>query len=658
MRERILATSDLLLCALVVAVACAIYLSGLGGSFALNSDMVMPYVVYADAVAGDHALSGWLLPESPYWFPDLLLTFAIHSVVPLLVAVNLFAFVQVAAYLLLARWVLRLVLPQGGRLAWHVFVLLWLATVLIGLPVHDSWFDRFGQYLFVPSTHAGSLLSTLASLGLLLRLQRAPRDRVPLAALLALAIATVLSDRLYAITCLLPLLGVALLPILHRTVRVRVGLAAVLVLAGSEAWRWIADTADTTSRYGPVNTPAGAATQMAKDLFTALTSGFGGTAIVLAGCIALGVELARAWRRRERLRADAGDNASAVAAVFIALALVLPFAASIALGRHTAMDSFRYCQTVAFLLLPLAWRLGRAGAGARETRFAWGVAGGAALAAVLSMFHYDTSETALRTEWRAQADCIDRAHAQYGLHHGLSRYWHANSLTAQLASRAPIFSISGQLESIPINKNIDWIGARAERAAQIPSIDFVDEFQFDAAILDKAFGLPHARIECPLSPIRVYGPDAGVLGALYRENAWLPQDTLRRHGRMAAPAAAWVQSPARVEGDGMRAHGAFALHTPLLLGALELDRPVARAWLDYRLVAAPTADVRWEAVALDAQGGALEVLASGVLGPATMNTHHAFELPAPRADAHGIGFSVAAKGQIDLVIRAVGMATD
>ena len=67
MRERLAAAADLLLCVVVVAVACAIYLSGVGGSFALNSDMVMPYVVYTDAVAGPNALSGWLLPESPYW---------------------------------------------------------------------------------------------------------------------------------------------------------------------------------------------------------------------------------------------------------------------------------------------------------------------------------------------------------------------------------------------------------------------------------------------------------------------------------------------------------------------------------------------------------------------------------------------------------------
>ena len=135
MRERLTASVDLLLGSVVVAVACVVYLSGVGGSFALNSDMVMPYVVYADAVAGEQALSGWMLPESPYWFPDLLVTWAIRAVSSLLVAVNVFAFVQVGAWLLLARWLLGYLAPQAARLAWLVFVLAWFATLLsIGKP--------------------------------------------------------------------------------------------------------------------------------------------------------------------------------------------------------------------------------------------------------------------------------------------------------------------------------------------------------------------------------------------------------------------------------------------------------------------------------------------------------------------------------------------
>ena len=658
MRDRLTAAADVLLGGMVVAVVCAIYLSGIGGRFALNSDIVMPYVMYADAVAGEHALSGWLLPESPYWFPDLLATWALRAAMPLLAAVNVFAFLQAGTWLLLARWVLGQLAPAAARLAWWLFVLAWLALVLTTLQVPDSWLDRLAQYLFVPSTHAGALLATLASLGLVLRMQRAPRDVAPAAVLALLATATVLSDRLYAVACLLPLLGLVALPILDRRVRVRAGSVALGVLAGSEAWRWWSGDAGVASRFAPVDTPAGSAAQVAKDLAVLFSSNVAGSAIVLAGLVALGIALARAVSARPRRAHDANATARAAAAAFIGCSVLLPLAASVALGRHTGLDSFRYDQTIGFLLLPLAWLLADVAARFGRGRAAWTAAGVVALSSAFAALHFDTSERALRDEWRAQADCIDRAHAQYGLHGGLSRYWHANSLTAMLASGASIYSLSPRLESMPVNNNLDWIGARAESAAAMPVIDFIDEYQFDPARLDQAFGAPRARIECPLSTIRVYDAAAGVLGALYRQNDWLPQDTLHRYGRMALPAALWAQPPAQARGDGLRAEGTFPLPTPVLLGTVETRRAVKTLWLDYHLVSMRGGSASWEAVALDAQGRPIEVLAAGALPTTDAHIHHELALPASKAAAHGIGISVAVRGQADLELRALGMAVD
>ena len=654
MRDRLATAADVVLGSLVVAVACAIYLSGIGGRFALNSDIVMPYVMYADAIAGEHALSGWMLPESPYWFPDLLLAWALRSVLPLLAAVNAYAFLQVGAWLLLARWVLAQLVPTAARLAWWVFVLAWLVLVLATLQVPDSWTDRLAQYLFVPSTHAGALLATLASLGLVLRMQRAPRDIAPLLVLALLALALVMSDRLYAVSGLLPLLGLAALPILDRRVRIRSAAVALAVLAGSEAWRWLAGTSGLDARAGLTNTPAASAAQMAKDFAVLLSSSVYGTAIVFAGLLALVlalVRVARAWRQ-----GDAETVARAAAAVFIAGSVLLPLIASIAFGRHTGLDSFRYNQTITLLLLPLAWLSADALARPARARVAWTAAAAVALTMAVAASRLDISERVLRSEWRDQAACIDRAHAQHGLHTGLSRYWHANALTAVLASGAPIYSLSAGLESAPINKNLDWIGARARSAAAMPVIDFIDEYQFDVARLDEVFGVPQARIACPLSTIRVYHADAGVLGALYRQNGWLPQDTLQRHGRMALPAALWAQPPARVHGDGLRVEDRFARPATVLLGAVESRRAITRAWVAYRLAGAGNA--LWEAVALDAQGGAREVLAHGVLPSSAEHVHHEFALPRPSVAAHGVGISIAVRGAVELEVRALGVATE
>jgi hypothetical protein len=658
MRDRYVAVADGLLGCAVVVVACVVYLSGVGGAFALNSDIVMPYVVYADAIAGEQALSGWMLPESPYWFPDLLVTWALRSVMPLLAAVNAFAMLQIGAWLLLARWVLGQVAPRTARLAWLLFVLAWLALVLIALQQPDSWLDRLAQYLFVPSTHAAALLATLASLGLVLRMQRAPRDRSPAVLLIALALAMVVSDRLYAISALLPMVGLAVLPVLDRRVRARTALIALGVLAGSEAWRWFAGKSDVVSRYGPVKSAPESAAQMASDFATLFGSHALASAIMVAALCALGAALVRAWRvHRSGADPDSTDTARAAAAVFIAGAVMLPLAASVALGRHTGLDSFRYAQTLLLPLLPLAWWLADALARRAGVRAAWAAYALLALVTALAAVRLDTSERALRAEWRGQADCIDRVHAEHGLHHGLSRYWHANALTAMLASGAPVFSVSADLVSVPINKNIDWIGARARDAAAMPVIDFIDEYQFDTALLDRAFGVPRARVQCPLSTVRVYAPDDGVLGALYRANDWLPQDTLQRYGDAALPGSLWAQPPARIQGDAMRVDGTFARPQPVLIGAVESRHAVTRLWFDYRLSGAP-ADARWEVVALDAQGRTLDVLATGVLPHADSHTHHEIDIPRPKATPHGIGVSLAVRGDVALEVRALGMSSE
>lgn len=645
---------DAILCVLVSMVASILYFSAFGGSFALNSDIVMPYVVHADLVAGQGALSGWIFPEAPYWFPDIPATWAIRSATTLPIAVNVYAILQVGAFLIVARWVLRLVEPRCGTLAWRIFLLLWIAQELMGLHAGDSWFDRLFHYVFVPYTHGGALVATLATLATMLAWQRNPGSRVFPVVLAALAVLMAVSDRLYVVSALIPLLFVSMLPFLHRRIRIRGAAIALAAFAASEALRWFSGESAVASRYGSVNTSSAALFQMAKDFAKLLSSNGAASALVVAGAVALAIGSARAWRQYRHGDTEAGVAASAGA--FLASSIALPIAASVVLGRHTAMDSFRYCQSLGFLLLPLALALAsavprqwaaRAGAMAASTVVAtMGVAAACG----------DTSEAVLRAEWRAQSDCLDQAQARYGLHNGLSRYWHANALNAQLRSGSRIFAVMEDLESTPINKNMDWIGARALNARALPVLDFVDEFQFDAAVLDEAFGEPRAVVSCPLSPIRVYAPGSGLLASLYGRNAWLPQEALARFGRMAVPAAAWMRAPAVRDADGLRLNGSAERETPVLVGGIE-SREARHLWIDYSLDG-PGATARWEVVTLDHDGDVLDVVAGGRLDNSATWSHVSFALPAVPENAHGIGMSVAALGQIDLRIRAIGMSRD
>lgn len=645
---------DAFLCALASVVASVLYFSAFGGSFALNSDIVMPYVVHADLLAGQGALSGWIFPEAPYWFPDVLATWAIRSGTTLPVAVNIYAILQVGAFLVAARWVLRLVEPQRGTLAWRIFLLLWIAQVLTGLHAGDSWFDRLFHYVFVPYTHAGALVATLATLATVLAWQKHPGSRVLPVVLAALAVLMAVSDRLYVVGVLIPLLFVSMVPFLQRRIRIRVAGIAVVAFAASEAWRWTSGESAVASRYGPVSTPSAAFFQMAKDFAKLLSSDGVASALVVAGAAALALGSAKAWRRRRLGDEDAGS--AVFAGAFLALSIALPIAASVVLGRHTAMDSFRYCQALGFLLLPLALGLERMVARQWATRAGTLVA--CALVAIMgtAVACGDTSEAVLKAEWRAQSDCLDQAQARYGLHNGLSRYWHANALNAQLRSASRLFAVMEDLESTPINKNMDWIGARALNARALPVLDFVDEFQFDAVVLDEAFGEPLAVVACPLSPIRIYLPGSGLLASLYGRNPWLPREALARFGRMAVPAAAWMRAPAVRDADGLRFNGNAERETPVLVGGIE-SLEARRLWIDYSLDG-PSATARWEVVTLDRDGDVLGVVAEGRLDNSATWSHASFVLPAVSADARGIGVSVAGLGEIDLRIRAIGMSRD
>ncbi len=648
---------DTVLCAIVVALASALYLSGFGGAFVLNSDIVMPYVMYSDVVAGEGLLSGWGMPESPYWFPDILITWAVYAGTPLLVAVTIFAFLQASAFLLLARWILLSMDPLRGRLAWLVFLLVWMLLLVIGMRSTDAWFDRFIHFVFVPYTHAGALVITLACLGLLLRLHRDPGGRAPLVMLIVLAVATVVSDRLYAVIGLLPILGVAALPILPARTRLRIGIATMLVLVGSELAQR-AGGAGAMSSSGSGSARGDALAQMLDDFHAVISSSLIMSAIMLAGLAALIGSLVQVWRRRREVSSDADLGSVAATSVFITLSVVLPMAASVLLGRHSAMDSFRYGQTIVFLLLPLSWLLARMMAKADPRRASSVATALLVVVLIVGAATGDTSGRALREEWRAQADCMDEARRQYGLGNGLSRYWRANSLNAQLRSEGKVVAVTKDLESTSVNTNIDWIGVRAERADDMPRIDFIDGFQLDDDLLDATFGEPVARVACPLSTIRVYDAKAGLLAKLHRRNDWLPHDTLARHGRMAVPAATWTQDAAYVDGDGLHAAGDFPGETPVLLGGVETSGPVASVWFDYSLDRKLDADVRWEVVALDADGGMLGAVATGSLVATRDGRVARFDLPPPASAVHGLGVAIIVRGGVDLRMRALGLALD
>ena len=72
---------DVALAAVVAWIAAALFLSGHGAAMALSSDNVAPYVLFDDLFHRGLPLAGWVMPEAPFWLPDLPLAFFITATI-------------------------------------------------------------------------------------------------------------------------------------------------------------------------------------------------------------------------------------------------------------------------------------------------------------------------------------------------------------------------------------------------------------------------------------------------------------------------------------------------------------------------------------------------------------------------------------------------
>jgi hypothetical protein len=646
---------DVALAAVVAWIAAALFLSGHGAAMALSSDNVAPYVLFDDLFHRGLPLAGWVMPEAPFWLPDLPLAWLARVTAGTLpTAVTLFAVLQCLAFLLLVRWLLAA--AGAPAIAWLAWLGLWLAWMATGLGDPQGTFTWLQAPVFVPWNHAGSLLGTLAVGALLLRAD-APRPTLRLLLALACAAALLVSDRLFALQGILPALCLCAAARVWQGSRWhgRAALALGLLLAAGEALRWLAGSGGLGDGRNARIDAAAALAGMGRDVLVLARHDPAGCALLAAGLVAtLWLLLPHAARH-----AGPAHRAWQWLAGFVLLSALLPLVASILLGRHVAMAAFRYQQSVQLLLLPLGIVVGAA--------LARGVPrlGPPALARLLLLavaglgIVGDTSRAALLHHEDGQARCLADAAAREGLHFGAAGFWQSLALSARFPQGPVLLPLSA--DAAPrtfMMTNLGWLGALAANGAGLPVLGFVDEYGYAAATLDALYGPTDRRISCPRSTYRLYRPAQGALAHLYREAGWLPAELLARLGRVALPAAAWEGDARFRAGDALHASGRLAGGTPVLAGAIDLP-PTTRAvdaWIDYALRTDPPAgQAHWEAVALDAGGRPLGRVGRGTLAAQATSVRVDLALSDLPPTATALGLVVAVEGELDLQLRAVGV---
>jgi len=667
--------ADVALALLVCWTATSVYLSHYGVDNALSSDNVMPYVMFDDVFHRGIGLGGFLLPESPFYFPDTALAWLVYALTGgLLPAVTAYAWISSTIFVLLMRALLfraQIGADLRARAAWLVMLGLWLAICLLGVRTGLGWFGQFHAGIFFPCNHSGALLGLLAGFAIVFG-DKAKAGAGSIAALTLLCVCLLLSDRLFEVQFILPALGYC--GYRYRASRQRWHLHAAIVLLAllvgaellrwlfpSDTMRWVAALANADADFqigGDPTMRIAAAAALAR-----MTAGF--AQIAAADPATTLIELAAltcaTWLPIAALLRNSADKElrnRAILATVVLVAVLAPLVASVVLGRHIALHAFRYCQTTIMLLLPLsllvADRFGRSAASVRAAS----VFG--AIAALLIPTIIDASRSALYAHEHDQETCLRELATTRRMKFGVAEFWHALEMTAHFPSTpvtAPLGVDAGPRMSMVTN--IGWFGALAARPDAMPSLDFVDEYSYAPELLDQVFGAPAQRVKCPRSTYRLYAAADGALAHMYRHFQWMPGQIMQRLGRVTLPAAAWAADGAYVEGDSIHANGPLAPATPLLIAAQDFPPGRLHVWLAYSLAAGgPGAGARWDASSLDGNGNAVATLGRGSLAESTSVTQVDLPLDSRPEQTPGLGISVTASGQVDLHIIAIGLRID
>jgi hypothetical protein len=655
---------DVILALLAAWLTTSIYLSGYGADLPLNSDGVMPYVLFDDLFKHGSRAASWIYPVAPYWIPDQFLAWAIHAATSnVLHEVFLYGAIQYALFMLAARWVFTVVDDRAGRKMWFLWLLLWSALIVIGASRPTGWYARFHGYIFYPDIHAGTLLATVVALGILLRGAR-QRTVGSLVALSACSLALLISDQLFAIWFMLPAAIAMALPGSMRPAwrwRVVASLVGTFVLykllRGFIAGPYFGAPLDNFVAKNHLELVSGSAATMIENLRELVRTDVVFTLYELAALAALAAIAVTSFRRRI---SDDNADTTRTLVVFLAGSTLLPFFASLSLGRHSDPGTFRYCQTlglagfaIVLAARPLLLRMGR-----------WG---GIALPFGVLVVLF----TASRNDglWRWDLMQVHDAHAEqiacerkiieeHGLKAGFAEYWLAMSVMARIpgVNILPLFTEKA-LPHTGLNMNLDWLSPT--RRGDMGDAEFVDEGRLDTAVLDSMFGVPDVRLPCPESDIRIYRKKRGEPSLLSKFYDQYPRIIFRRFdhdGSTDVPAAAWSVKPGVPYGDDALISGDFPTPTEFLSAAMDATPGTVDMWIDYRSNEASTeAVIRYELVELNDYGMPLGQLAAGVL-PLYAGPHHEPILSRRQIPmtTSGIGLRLTAFGHVNAAITAIG----
>jgi hypothetical protein len=226
----------------LVVVAMFLGKVGLSGDFWLcfNADTLYLPSIYRDLFVDGSGFRGWHLNASPNFFPDMVIYFVIMAILkaPALTCF-VFSLVQFGIVMVLIDWLIRVWDPDAGievRILTGLMMVLWMLSPLTGE------YPLIPYQLIAPSFHCGVFINSLLVMNTGRLYLRGGRPAL-LVLTGILTLLAVVSDRLFLVGALFPMVVVALLPGARESRGPRNWLLLAVLLgssaAGMMAFRWI-----------------------------------------------------------------------------------------------------------------------------------------------------------------------------------------------------------------------------------------------------------------------------------------------------------------------------------------------------------------------------------------------------------------------------------
>ena len=471
----------------------------------IQSDSLQLASAVWDYSTHDYARVGFQLARVPSLVPDLLVYGAIQLATGSWRLASLgYGGLSLLAFAVLAGGIVRDVTHSEWRTGVQAVLLLSLAALMLELPITAA--SRH-LVLLMPSHHGGSFILSLAALSVARRWLRQPTGSM-LILLFGLVISGVLSDFLFVITGVGPLLAVlAYMSLRRRIAAASVGLLLCCLAAGVAVARQL----DRLLTREPISAIDWTSVPERANAFLASLADLAAAApltVLLADVLPLLALIAYPLvARRGRRRGGSTEaeefwwvaSASSVLATVIATGLY-----------YEDLASYRY--VTALLWWPIVWTaavLVRATGLARGYAVATGLSG---VTAVLGFAYFwaGPHAPAVLSLHHPLEPCLVEGQRSAGLKAGLADYWRARTIEASSDWRLQVDQIGRDGSAYYWGNDRLWYTHDIHDGTRAPQYNYIVMARLDEAAIRQHYGAPSRILDCGGVAVWIYDDPASV----------------------------------------------------------------------------------------------------------------------------------------------------